>query len=124
MNRARRLHVVDDDDAVRDSLVFNLKVQGYSVSTYADAAAFLDINIDARRACLICDIRMPGMNGIELTRILRDRGSAIPILLMTGHADRSSIAEAMRAGVNGVLEKPIDPRAIVSAIEGIDRAEA
>jgi two-component system response regulator FixJ len=100
------VHIIDDDDAVRTSLFFALAVTGYAVETYDDAADFL-ARLPTDRGVLICDVRMPGMNGIELTRTLQARGLALPIILMTGHADGALQTEALQAGAAVVLEKPV-----------------
>jgi two-component system response regulator FixJ len=109
------VHIIDDDEAVRTSLGFALEVTGYAVETYADAAAFLAAP-EGGPGVLICDVRMPGINGIELTRMMRDRGSALPIILMTGHADAMLQAEALQAGAAAVLEKPVALGTIVETI--------
>jgi DNA-binding NtrC family response regulator len=89
------IHVIDDDAAMRDSLAFLLDVNGFAPKVYETADAFLDgINL-ASLACVISDIRMPGMNGIELVRKLKDTGSSCPVILITGHGDVALAVEAM-----------------------------
>jgi two-component system response regulator FixJ len=114
------VHIIDDDEAVRTSLCFALQVTGYTVDTYVDAADFL-ARLPGDRGVLICDVRMPGMNGIELTRMLQARGSALPIILMTGHADGALQAEALQAGAAVVLEKPVS---LPTMLENIARVGA
>ena len=97
--------IVDDDSAVLDSLKFLLEVVGYKVATYGSAQAYLgDNGTDA--ACMIVDQHMPGMTGLELVQRLRDDGTGIPVLLITGSSSPAIVARAARLGVEKVLEKP------------------
>ena len=105
MTAACAIHVIDDDEPVRASLLFALETAGFRASGYAGAAEFL-AREKVERGILICDVRMPGMNGIELTRLLHQNGSALRIILITGNANRTLKAEAMSAGADAVLEKP------------------
>ena len=114
------VHIIDDDEAVRTSLRFALSVTGYAVETYVDAADFLG-RLPTDRGVLICDVRMPGMNGIELTRLMHSMGSALPIILMTGHADGALQMEAVQAGAAVVLEKPVS---LPTMLENIARVGA
>lgn len=114
------VHIIDDDEAVRTSSFFALGVSGYAVDTYVDAADFL-ARRPSDRGVLICDVRMPGMNGIELTRMMRAQGSALPIILMTGHADGALQTEALQAGAAVVLEKPVS---LPTMLENIARVGA
>jgi two-component system, LuxR family, response regulator FixJ len=110
------IHVIDDDAAMRDSLAFLLDVNGFAPKVYETADAFLDgINL-ASLACVISDIRMPGMNGIELVRKLKGAGSACPVILITGHGDVALAVEAMKAGAADFIEKPFDDAALLGAI--------
>lgn len=110
------IHVVDDDPAIRDSLAFLLDVNGFQSKTYESANAFLaNVAIDAP-ACVVSDIRMPGMNGIELVRELKTKGAACPVVLITGHGDVALAVEAMKAGAVDFIEKPFDDQALLGAI--------
>ena len=110
------IHVIDDDAAMRDSLAFLLDVNGFAPKVYETADAFLDgINV-ASLACVISDIRMPGMNGIELVRKLKGTGSSCPVILITGHGDVALAVEAMKAGAADFIEKPFDDAALLGAI--------
>ena len=110
------IHVIDDDAAMRDSLAFLLDVNGFAPKVYETADAFLDgINL-ASLACVISDIRMPGMNGIELVRKLKGAGSSCPVILITGHGDVALAVEAMKAGAADFIEKPFDDAALLGAI--------
>ena len=116
MGSDTRIHVIDDDSAVRDALAFMLDVQGYDVVTYADAQAFLDALPDERVHCVVTDVRMPRMNGLELVRELRARGVTAPVVVMTGHGDVPLAVEAMRAGVCDFIEKPFDDDVLLKAV--------
>ena len=105
MSMSWAIHVIDDDDAVRASLLFALRATGFSVSGYAEANEFLACRRE-ERSVLICDVRMPGVNGIELSRLLRQHGSTMPVILMTGNASPTLKEEAMSAGAATILEKP------------------
>jgi two-component system response regulator FixJ len=104
-DRAGTVAVIDDDPAVLDSLKFLLEVMGCTVATYVSALAFLDDRV-ARPACVIVDQHMPMMSGLDLAQRLRDRGSRIPLLLITGSPSPAIVARAGLLGVEGVLEKP------------------
>ena len=110
------IHVVDDDPAMRDSLAFLLDVNGFASKTYESANTFLSgAAIDAP-SCVVSDIRMPGMNGIELVRALKARGAACPVILITGHGDVALAVEAMKAGAVDFIEKPFDDAVLLGAI--------
>ena len=116
MNDKTVIHVIDDDAAMRDSLAFLLDVNGFKPLVYDSASAFLgEIAVDAS-ACVVSDIRMPGMNGVELVRKLKNEGSACPVILITGHGDVSLAVEAMKAGAADFIEKPFDDAVLLGAI--------
>jgi two-component system response regulator FixJ len=112
------VHVVDDDDAVRESLAFLLETDGLPVRTYDSAEAFLDaIGGGERKAgCLITDVRMPGMTGLDLVRRLRELSVDLPVVVITGHADVPMAVEAMKAGVVDFIEKPFEDDALLGVI--------
>ena len=112
------IQVVDDDEAVRLSLVFVLQTVGFEVSGYVDASDFLARG-QFDHGILISDVRMPGINGIELAHLLRERGSTMPIILISGNGSSTLKSEAMSAGVAAILEKPIELAAILAEIERI-----
>ncbi|HWA88780.1 MAG TPA: response regulator FixJ [Rhizomicrobium sp.] len=109
--------VVDDDDAVRDSLGISLKLAGYAVETFESAASFLAGGACSRRGCLITDIRMPDMDGLELQEELVRRGSALPVIVITGHGDVPLAVRAMKAGAGDFLEKPFARDALLAAVK-------
>ena len=110
------VHVVDDDVAVRKSLAFLLASDGIAVRLYETATAFLANADAAASGCLVTDIRMPEMDGIELLRQLSARGSTIPVIVMTGHADVPLAVEAMKAGAIDFIEKPFDDELFLAAV--------
>ncbi|MGE5201285.1 MAG: response regulator FixJ [Acidobacteriota bacterium] len=109
------VHIVDDDEAVRDSLSALLESMGFTVATYDSAEAFLAAPA-ASGSCIVVDVRMPGMGGLELQEEIARRGSRIPVIVMTGHADVSLAVRAMKAGAFDFVEKPFDETALVGAI--------
>ena len=110
------IYVIDDDAAMRDSLAFLLDVNGFAPKTYESADAFLGGTPAASPACVISDIRMPGVNGIELVRKLKSSGAPCPVILITGHGDVALAVEAMKAGAVDFIEKPFDDGALLGAI--------
>ena len=118
------VHVIDDDDAVRDSLVFLLETADLKVRAYDSAVAFLAALPGVEPGCVVTDVRMPVMNGVELVRRLKALGYADPIIVITGHADVPLAVEAMKAGVADFIEKPFDDDALLDAIRtALERAE-
>ena len=113
---ADTIFVVDDDAAVRESLRMSLKLKGYDVEIFESAGAFLASGADSRSGCLVTDIRMPDMDGLELQEELVRRKSALPVIVITGHGDVPLAVRAMRAGAVDFLEKPFDREALLSAI--------
>lgn len=116
--------IVDDDSSVRDSLGLLLGLRGYRTSLFADAASFLTALRADWQGCLIVDIRMPGMNGLELQRELQDRGCALPVVVISGHGDVSSAREAFRADAIDFLEKPLDEGKLIQAIDEAFRRQS
>jgi two-component system response regulator FixJ len=110
------VHVIDDDNAARDSLEFLLDCAGLKVRSYASANDFLDAAPTFDNACVITDVRMPGMNGIELVGRLKAQGVAAPIIVITGHADVPLAIQAMKAGVADFIEKPFNDETILHAV--------
>jgi two-component system response regulator FixJ len=110
------IHVIDDDAAMRDSLAFLLDVNGFKPQVYESADTFLGGAGLAALNCVISDIRMPGLNGIELVRKLKGEGSSCPVILITGHGDVALAVEAMKAGAVDFIEKPFDDEVLLGAI--------
>ena len=110
------VHVVDDDLAVRRSLAFLLASDGLPVRLHESAAAFLGEIGDQSLGCVVTDVRMPEIDGLELLRRLKDAGSRLPVIVMTGHADVPMAVEAMRIGAFDFVEKPFDDEALLRSI--------
>ncbi len=110
------VHVIDDDDAVRELLAFLLETADYAVHSYELAAAFLSKLDKAEPGCIITDVRMPGMTGLELVRALNERGCAMPVIVITGHGDVPLAVEAMREGVVDFIEKPFADDVILGSL--------
>ena len=109
------VHVVDDDQAVRDSLTLLLRVAGFTVASYPSADAFL-LTASQGAGCVVIDVRMPGMGGLELQEELTRRGRRIPVIVMTGHAEVPLAVKAMKAGAVDFVEKPFEEPAMLAAI--------
>jgi two-component system response regulator FixJ len=114
----RTVYVVDDDDAARDSLVMLLKSDGLPTRGYASAHDFLATFDPVARGCIVTDLKMPGMDGIELIRELKGLGSLLPVIVITGHADVSRAVDAMKAGACDFLEKPFEAEQLLRAVRG------
>ena len=111
------VHVVDDDEALRDSLRWLLESAGHRVATYASAEAFLATDAAEQGGCLLLDIRMPGMSGLELQDELKRRGHAIPIVFITGHGDVPMAVNAVKKGALEFIEKPFNDQALLVLID-------
>jgi two-component system response regulator FixJ len=110
------VHVVDDDEAMRHSLLFLLECDGIEARAYVSALAFLERLPAMERGCIVTDIRMPGMSGLELLAKLKEQGVTDPVIVITGHGDVPLAVEAMKAGVSDFLEKPFDDRQLLLAV--------
>ena len=109
--------IIDDDASVRDSLGLVLGLRGYRTALFADAASFLSALRPDWQGCMVIDIRMPGMNGLELQRELQERGCTLPAVIITGHGDVSSAREAFRSEAIDFLEKPLNEAKLLQAID-------
>jgi two-component system response regulator FixJ len=117
MTVVRTVHVIDDDEAVRESLAFLLDAAGYEVKTYDSGARFLDGMTGQEVGCVITDVRMPGLTGLELASRLKGLGSKLPLVVMTGHGDVALAVEAMKGGAQDFIEKPFEEEIILNAVE-------
>ncbi|MGQ9365533.1 response regulator FixJ [Azospirillum sp. ST 5-10] len=108
--------VIDDDDAVRDSLLVLLESAGFAVEGFASPAAFLDSDALDRPGCLVTDVRMPGMSGLDLQETLARRGDAKPVIVITGHADVPLAVRAMKSGAVDFIEKPFDEDTLIAGV--------
>jgi two-component system response regulator TtrR len=113
----RTVYVVDDDEAVRDSLQWLLEGNSYRVRSFASAEAFLAEFVPEGVGCLVLDVRMPGMSGLELQGELAARRVALPIVFVTGHGDVPMAVAAMKSGASDFIEKPFDQAALKSVVE-------
>jgi two-component system response regulator FixJ len=111
------IHLVDDDAAVRRSVSFMLTTMGFQVRTYETGDAFLKSAKDAEDGCILLDIRMPGMDGLEVQQVLQRKGVALPVVIMTGHGDITLAVEAMKAGAVDFIEKPLERDALGRTLE-------
>ena len=116
MQDNRTVHIVDDDEAVRQSLAFLLGSAGLTVRLYNSATAFLASLSGVKGGCLITDLRMPGMTGLELLHALRAKACDLPAIVITGHGDVPLAVEAMKAGAIDFIEKPFDEEEILNAV--------
>ena len=111
------VHVIDDDADVRQSLAFLLSTAGLAVRVHESGSAFLKILPEVQEGCIVTDVRMPGVDGIELQRRLADAGVKLPVIVMTGHGDVALAVEAMKAGAVDFIEKPFDDDVLIAAIK-------
>lgn len=112
--------VVDDDDAVRASLRALLETAGYRTTLFRSGADFLEFPDAGHRACVVLDVKMPGLDGLEVQRRLNDRGVAPPVVILTGHGDIAMAVHAMRAGAVAFLEKPVSRDRLLASAPGLD----
>jgi two-component system, LuxR family, response regulator FixJ len=110
------VHIVDDEEAVRSSLAFLLSGAGFAVRIHESATDFLAVAGNIRNGCLITDLRMPDMSGIELLRRLRDNGALLPTIVITGHGDVQMAVEAMKNGALDFIEKPFSDDVLIDSI--------
>ena len=110
------VHVIDDDEALRESLAFLLETAHFEVRTYDSALRFLEALRHAEPGCIITDVRMPGMSGLELLRQLATLESTFAVIVITGHGDIPLAVEAMKLGAVDFLEKPFDDNALIAAV--------
>lgn len=110
------IYVVDDEPAIRDSLAMLLRSVGLAAKTFPSAAAFLAESDGATGGCLLADVRMPGMSGLELQEALRAKGSTLPIIVITGHGDIGMAVRAMKAGAADFIEKPFNDQVLLDAV--------
>jgi two-component system, LuxR family, response regulator FixJ len=117
MTTPRLIHLIDDEEALRRSVGFLLKTAGYTVTAWASGMAFLKEARHTEAGCVLLDVRMPDMDGLEVQRVMAERGIAMPIIILTGHADVSMAITAMKAGAIDFLEKPFEKAALIAAID-------
>lgn len=118
------VHVVDDDDSFRKSIVRLLRAAGYEVCEHASAAEFLLSRASRAHGCVVLDIRMPGLNGLELQKGLNDFDNAVPIIFLTGHGDIQMSVRAIKAGAVDFLTKPVKRDSLLSAVRNAISSDA
>jgi two-component system, LuxR family, response regulator FixJ len=116
MTTKGNVYVIDDDEAMRDSLNFLLDSSGFTVRLFETAQGFLDALPELDFGCVVSDVRMPGIDGIELLKRLKAQSSPLPILIMTGHGDVPLAVEAMKLGAVDFLEKPFEDDRLIAMI--------
>ena len=121
MTNKGHVYVIDDDEAMRDSLNFLLDSSGFSVRLFETAQGFLDALPDLAFGCVVSDVRMPGLDGIELLKRMKAAQSPFPIVIMTGHGDVPLAVEAMKLGAVDFLEKPFEDDRLTTMIEAAIR---
>ena len=110
------VHIVDDDEPVRKSLAFLMTVAGFTVRIHESATSFLALAPTLANACLVTDLRMPDLSGVELLQRLKTARIRIPAIVITGHGDVPMAVEAMRAGALDFIEKPFDDQVLIDAV--------
>lgn len=116
MQSEAMVHVIDDDDEVRRSLEFLFRSARMRAATYASASAFIEMLPGIRTGCVLTDMRMPQMNGIELLKHLRGMRVMLPVIVMTGHGDVAMAVEAMKSGAHDFFEKPFDDENLLASV--------
>lgn len=118
----RLVHLVDDDAAIRRSVGFMLKTSGHRVESYESGSDLLKSANNLEDGCILLDIRMPGMDGLEVQTELQQRGVALPVVIMTGHGDVGLAVRAMKAGAVDFIEKPFEKQALLNSLDqGFER---
>jgi len=112
----RTIHLVDDEDSIRRSAGFMLRTAGFEVETYASGVDFLKVAQHVAPGCILLDVRMPGMDGLEVQARLRDSGVALPVIVLTGHGDVGIAVRAMKGGAIDFIEKPFEKAELLAAI--------
>jgi two-component system response regulator FixJ len=119
----RVVHIVDDDEAIRQSVGFMLRKAGYAVETYPAGTVFLRSAAQDIQGCVLLDVRMPDIDGLEVQAQLAQRGISVPVIMLTGHGDVTLAVRAIKAGAIEFLEKPFERIALLAAVDiALDRA--
>ena len=117
MTEQRTVYLVDDDEAIRRSAGFMLKTSGFHVRAFESGDALMKAASSLDPGCILLDIRMPGMDGLQVQEALNERGVALPVIIMTGHGDVTLAVQAMKAGAVDFIEKPFEKVVLLGAIE-------
>ncbi|GHH24576.1 DNA-binding response regulator [Sphingomonas glacialis] len=116
-DHTRIVYVVDDDEAIRQSISFMLRRAGYTVVTYASGTEFLKVATTATQGCVLLDVRMPDIDGLEVQARLAEQGIMLPVIMLTGHGEVTLAVRAVKAGAIEFLEKPFERSALIAAID-------
>ena len=111
------VHLVDDDAAIRRSVGFMLKTSGHRVESYESGTELLKASNRLDEGCILLDIRMPGMDGLEVQQALQEKGVSLPVIIMTGHGDVTLAVKAMKAGAVDFIEKPFEKATLLASLE-------
>lgn len=117
MSEKQLVHLVDDDEAIRRSASFMLRTAGMTVKTYASGLELLAAGKRLEPGCVLLDVRMPGMDGLEVQKALREQDIRLPVVVMTGHGDVTVAVQAMKAGAVDFIEKPFEKATLMDALE-------
>jgi two-component system response regulator FixJ len=117
MTEQRTVYLVDDDEAIRRSAGFMLKTSGFHVRAFDSGDALMKAASSLEPGCILLDIRMPGMDGLQVQEALNERGVTLPVIIMTGHGDVTLAVQAMKAGAVDFIEKPFEKAIVLGAIE-------
>lgn len=124
MQHDQTIYIIDDDDAVRQSLQFMLKAAGITARTFESATAFMEVLPQITSGCIVTDVRMPEVTGIDLLRHVMKTNPDLPVIVITGHGDISLAVEAMKIGAIDFLEKPFDGEQLLTAVRSALSREA
>ncbi len=124
MQHDQTIYIIDDDDAVRQSLQFMLKATGITARTFESAKAFMEVLPQISSGCIVTDVRMPEVTGIDLLRHVMKTNPDLPVIIITGHGDISLAVEAMKIGAVDFLEKPFDGQQLLTAVRSALSREA
>ncbi len=116
MNNHEIVHIIDDDPAIRETLQLLLSAEGFDAKSYASALDFMAAMSPNETGCIVTDVRMPGMTGVELLNEVNERGLTLPFIMISGHADVPLAVHAMKLGAVDLLEKPFCPEALIAAV--------
>ena len=117
MSAEATVFVVDDDPAVRESLEYLIESVGLNVASYATAQGFLDAFDPSKPGCLVLDVRMPGISGLDLLDALAERKALLPVIIITGHADVPMAVRAMKTGAVDFIEKPFNDQVLLDRVQ-------
>lgn len=118
MKNEQTVFIVEDDAAVRDSLGLLLGLHGYRTQSFGCAEDFLQVYQPSWAGCLLLDLKMPGMSGLDLQALLRQKEIALPVIVITAHGDVPTVRTVLKSGAVDFLEKPVDPDALLAAVRG------